>query len=174
MESNWSQRAGCQSFQAWSDNDIMFYQTLVCHMNRKSHTCQYFSTLMIMQYISEGLKAQYHTHCPSWSVNWEPLFCVCPCLLPRPESGESISFYQALPRGATISARPERLDLHWSVRGLSAPADGPGHSTRLSAQHSHRGQACHQPEKLRYLHCEGKLRSKVLQVNGASERYSVK
>lgn len=77
MESNWSQRAGCQSFQAWSDNDISFYQTLVCHMNRKSHTCQYFSTFTIMQYISEGLKAQYHTHCPSWSVNWEPLFCVC-------------------------------------------------------------------------------------------------
>lgn len=93
---------------------------------------------------------------------WALVLCLCPCLLPRPESGESISFCQAVPVGASISARPERLDLHWSFRGVSASADGPGHSTHLSAQHSHRGQTCYQPEKLRYLHW-----NKVLHMNCA-------
>lgn len=128
-----------------------------------SHIDQhFFSPFMIMQLIHSWNASECYVEvngqCHTLSLSlldcklWALVLCLCPCLLPRPESGESISFCQAVPVGASISARPERLDLHWSFRGVSASADSPGHSTHLPAQHSHRGQTCYQPEKLRYLH----------------------
>lgn len=150
MESNWSQESWLSII---SDRIWHCQSKLFCVPRGKK---SYKSTIltMITQCTSECLNGQYHTlslflqDCKLCALVW----CLCPCLLPRTESGESISFCQALPLGASISARPERLNLHWSIRGVSASADGPGHSTHLPAQHSHRGQTCYQPEKFRYLH----------------------
>lgn len=133
---------------------VSFCLQLLCvpWTKRKSYLSVLFNIHDYAMYQWKSLNVQFHTL--PLSILVCKLRALVLCLLLRPESGEGVSFCQAIPLRDTISARPERLDLHWSVRGVSAPADGPRHSTRLPAQHSHGGQTGHQPEKLRYLHCE--------------------
>lgn len=67
----------------------------------------------------------------------------------RSESGEGSHLSEAAAGRATLPAGPECVNLHRPFGGLSAPADCPGYCAHLPALYPHRGQAHHQPEKLR-------------------------